>query len=82
MHFFLAAGAPRYSLNSKIIKNEEGEMAISKAEPAERLHDDENSVQKEIGLWPLTGYFVKLGTIGFGGPAAAEGEPPADGQQC
>src|SRR4030095_6027618 len=73
MHFFLAAGAPRYSLNSKIIKNEEGEMAISKAEPAERLHDDENSVQKGIGLWPLTGYFLKLGTIGFGGPAALVG---------
>src|ERR1700752_4668480 len=48
-------------------------MAISKAEPAERLHDDENSVQKGIGLWPLTGYFLKLGTIGFGGPAALVG---------
>jgi chromate transporter len=48
-------------------------MAISKAEPAERLHDDENTVQKGIGLWPLTGYFLKLGTIGFGGPAALVG---------
>jgi chromate transporter len=28
---------------------------------------------KEIGLWPLTGYFLKLGTIGFGGPVALVG---------
>ena len=48
-------------------------MAISKAEPAERLHDDENSAKSKIGLWPLTGYFLKLGTIGFGGPAALVG---------
>jgi chromate transporter len=25
------------------------------------------------GLWPLAGYFLKLGTIGFGGPAALVG---------
>ncbi len=25
------------------------------------------------GLWPITGYFLKLGTIGFGGPAALVG---------
>ena len=48
-------------------------MAISKAEPTERLHDDENSAQKGISLWPLVGYFLKLGTIGFGGPAALVG---------
>jgi chromate transporter len=24
----------------------------------------------ESGLWPLTAYFLKLGTIGFGGPVA------------
>ena len=48
-------------------------MAISKAEPAERLHDDENLAQKGISLWPLVGYFLKLGTIGFGGPAALVG---------
>jgi chromate transporter len=28
---------------------------------------------KGIGLWPLTGYFLKLGTIGFGGPVALVG---------
>jgi chromate transporter len=27
----------------------------------------------ESGLWPLTAYFLKLGTIGFGGPAALVG---------
>ncbi len=27
----------------------------------------------ESGLWPITGYFLKLGTIGFGGPAALVG---------
>jgi chromate transporter len=48
-------------------------MRPSKAESAERLHDDENSVQKRIGLWPLTGYFLKLGTVGFGGPVALVG---------
>src|SRR5512132_3052567 len=48
-------------------------MAISKAEPAERLHDEQNSVQNKIALWPLIGYFLKLGTIGFGGPVALVG---------
>ena len=47
--------------------------ATSKAESAERLHDDENSVQTKVGLWPLTGYFLKLGTVGFGGPVALVG---------
>jgi chromate transporter len=28
---------------------------------------------KGVGLWPLTGYFLKLGTIGFGGPVALVG---------
>ena len=48
-------------------------MTASKAESAERLHDEQNSVQKGIGLWPLTGYFLKLGTVGFGGPVALVG---------
>jgi chromate transporter len=37
------------------------------------LRDGENSVPKKLGLWPLTGYFLKLGTIGFGGPVALVG---------
>src|SRR5512144_1720511 len=27
----------------------------------------------DVGLWPLVNYFLKLGTIGFGGPAALVG---------
>src|SRR5882724_1009892 len=48
-------------------------MTDSKAESAEQLHIEENSVQSKIGLGPLVGYFLKLGTIGFGGPAALVG---------
>ena len=48
-------------------------MAAFKAEPAERLRGDENSVQVKTGLWPLIGYFLKLGTVGFGGPVALVG---------
>ena len=48
-------------------------MATSKAESTEGLHDEENSVQSKVGLWPLVGYFLKLGTIGFGGPVALVG---------
>jgi chromate transporter len=48
-------------------------MATSKAESAAGLHDDENSVQTKVGLWPLTGYLLKLGTVGFGGPVALVG---------
>ena len=48
-------------------------MAVSKVESAERLQVDQPSVPSKIGLWPLVGYFLKLGTIGFGGPAALVG---------
>jgi chromate transporter len=48
-------------------------MTSSKAESTEGLRDKENSVPKKLGLWPLTGYFLKLGTIGFGGPVALVG---------
>jgi chromate transporter len=48
-------------------------MADSKAESAERLHVDQNSVEGKTGLWPLVGYFLKLGTVGFGGPVALVG---------
>jgi chromate transporter len=33
----------------------------------------DTSVPNTIGVWPLTGYFLKLGTIGFGGPIALVG---------
>ncbi len=38
------------------------------AQPAEQPH-----APPAPGLWPITGYFLKLGTIGFGGPAALVG---------
>src|ERR687888_593414 len=33
----------------------------------------EPEARAETGLWPITGYFLKLGTLGFGGPAALVG---------
>ena len=48
-------------------------MTASKADSVERLPIDESSAQSKIGLWSLVGYFLKLGTIGFGGPAALVG---------
>jgi chromate transporter len=48
-------------------------MAASKVESVVQLHLDQNSVQSNVGLWPLVNYFLKLGTIGFGGPAALVG---------
>jgi chromate transporter len=38
------------------------------AHPAEPTDD-----QSAIGLWPITRYFLKLGALGFGGPAALVG---------
>lgn len=48
-------------------------MTTLKAESVGSLQKDENSLQKESDLWRLTGYFLKLGTIGFGGPVALVG---------
>src|ERR1043166_9508521 len=33
----------------------------------------ESSAPSAIGLWPLAAYFLKLGTLGFGGPVALVG---------
>src|ERR1044071_281826 len=33
----------------------------------------QNSVQSSARLWPLIGYFLRLGAIGFGGPVALVG---------
>ncbi len=30
----------------------------------------ETSAPTMVGLWPLTRYFLRLGTVGFGGPGA------------
>ncbi len=48
-------------------------MAITQAEADGQRGDVGNSLSDKIGLWPLTGYFLKLGTIGFGGPVALVG---------
>src|SRR6201988_4165008 len=48
-------------------------MATTKAEPAGDLRNNEALMPGKSGLWPITGYFLKLGTIGFGGPAALVG---------
>jgi chromate transporter len=42
-------------------------MIVSNSELAEP------PAQTTVGLWPLVGYFLKLGTIGFGGPVALVG---------
>jgi len=36
-------------------------------------NSEAGAVEARIGLWPLTGYFLKLGTVGFGGPVALAG---------
>jgi chromate transporter len=48
-------------------------MAALKIESVEQLDLGQNSVQSNVGLWALVNYFLKLGTIGFGGPAALVG---------
>ena len=48
-------------------------MTPSQAEADARLDDVGTSLRQKIGLWPLTRYFLKLGTIGFGGPVALVG---------
>lgn len=48
-------------------------MAVSNVESAKRSPSDQSLVQSTVGLGPLVGYFLKLGTIGFGGPAALVG---------
>ena len=39
----------------------------------ELVRPAERATGSEAGLWPITGYFLKLGTLGFGGPAALVG---------
>src|SRR3990170_4667680 len=48
-------------------------MTPSQAEADSRRSDGEISLPEKIRLWPLTAYFLKLGTVGFGGPVALVG---------
>ena len=47
------------------------EQTLSIGEAAQPSEQPE--ARPDTGLWPITGYFLKLGTIGFGGPAALVG---------
>jgi chromate transporter len=48
-------------------------MTLSQAEADARRDDSEISLPEKTRLWPLTRYFLILGTIGFGGPVALVG---------
>ena len=48
-------------------------MTPSQTEADARHDDGEISLPEKSRLWPLTRYFLKLGTIGFGGPVALLG---------
>jgi chromate transporter len=48
-------------------------MSLSPSESVEPRRDDEPVARSGAGLWPLTGYFLGLGTWGFGGPVALVG---------
>src|SRR5688572_19578963 len=48
-------------------------MPLSKSALAGPRGDDANIARRGVGVWPLTGYFLKLGTLGFGGPVALVG---------
>jgi chromate transporter len=45
----------------------------NQATTADRASAGVAAVEPRFGLWPLVGYFLKLGTIGFGGPVALVG---------
>jgi chromate transporter len=48
-------------------------MSLSPSESVELRRDDAPVARSGAGLWPLTGYFLGLGTWGFGGPVALVG---------
>ena len=45
-----------------------GGEAVDTPVPGER--DTAAGAAPGVGLWPLAAYFLKLGTLGFGGPVA------------
>jgi chromate transporter len=48
-------------------------MSLSPSESVGPRRDDAPVARSGAGLWPLTGYFLGLGTWGFGGPVALVG---------
>lgn len=51
-----------------------GQPSQSRTDPIPVLRSEASEgPAAKIGLWPLTAYFLKLGTIGFGGPVALVG---------
>ena len=48
-------------------------MSLSRSESAAPQRYNEPVARSGAGLWPLTGYFLGLGTWGFGGPVALVG---------
>ena len=48
-------------------------MSLSPSESVGPRRYDEPVARSGVGLWPLTGYFLGLGTWGFGGPVALVG---------
>lgn len=48
-------------------------MADSNVNPMDEVKVDESANKSAIRLWPLIGYFLRLGAIGFGGPVALVG---------
>ena len=48
-------------------------MALSPSKSVDPQRYDEHAAPSGAALWPLTGYFLGLGTWGFGGPVALVG---------
>jgi chromate transporter len=48
-------------------------MTVTQAESPGQRPEVGSPIPGKIALWPLVGYFLKLGTIGFGGPVALVG---------
>ncbi len=48
-------------------------MSAERAGDESERPETSSRAESQAGLWPLAGYFLKLGTVGFGGPPALVG---------